>query len=325
MSGALAPLSIALTGQGMIAVWTGDFEAAASLGAEDEAVKAAIGTRIAPYGSMLLAAYEGHANEASDLIAATARDALARGEGLGVQLASWTTAILNNGLGQYETAAAAAEQASSEDSGPFITAWVPPELIEAAVRCGRTGVAVDALRRLAATTRRDADWAEGIELRSRALLSEGASAESCYREAVERLSRTRLRPELTRAHLLYGEWLRREGRRVDARQQLRTAYEMCVAIGMDAFAERARRELMATGEKVRKRSPETREELTPQEEQIVRLARDGLSNVEIGAHLFISARTVEWHLRKVFTKSGITSRRQLRITLPEDRRVVGTT
>jgi DNA-binding CsgD family transcriptional regulator len=164
----------------------------------------------------------------------------------------------------------------------------------------------------------------GVEARSRALLTSGDSADLLYREAIERLGRTEVRPELARARLLYGEWLRREGRRVDAREQLRTAYDLFTAIGMEAFAERAGRELLATGEKVRKRSPDTREELTPQEGQIARLARDGLSNPEIGAQLFVSARTVEWHLRNVFAKLDITSRRQLQTALPEDGRLTGT-
>jgi ATP/maltotriose-dependent transcriptional regulator MalT len=157
----------------------------------------------------------------------------------------------------------------------------------------------------------------GIEARSRALLSDSAVADDLYREAIDRLRDTQLRPELARAQLLYGEWLRRQGRRVDAHEQLRTAHELFAGIGMEAFAERARRELLATGEKVRQRSPETREELTAQETQIARLARDGLSNLEIGGQLFLSARTVEWHLRKVFTKLETSSRRQLRVALPE--------
>ena len=161
----------------------------------------------------------------------------------------------------------------------------------------------------------DSDWAKGIEARSRALLSEGRDAESCYAEAVDRLGRTPLRPDLARAHLLNGEWLRREHRRVDAGHQLHTAYELFTAIGADAIAERARTELLATGEKVRKRDVDLHTRLTPQEEHIARLARDGRTNPEIGAALFISARTVEWHLRKVFTKLGISSRRQLRGTL----------
>ena len=171
-----------------------------------------------------------------------------------------------------------------------------------------------------ATSAAGGDWALGIEARSRALLSDGAAAERAYQEALDRLSRTRLRPELARAHLLYGEWLRREGRRADAREQLRSAHERFSGIGMEAFAERARRELTATGEKVRKRISETRDELTAQEEQIARLARDGLSNPEIGARLFLSPRTVEWHLKKVFAKLGISSRRQLRTALSEERR-----
>jgi ATP/maltotriose-dependent transcriptional regulator MalT len=199
-----------------------------------------------------------------------------------------------------------------------VSIWALPELVEAAARVGDTERAREALKRLAETTQPcGTDWALGVEARSRALLSDGAAADELYREAIERLRRTKLRPELARTHLLYGEWLRRERRRLEAREQLRTAHEMLAAIGMEAFAERARRELLATGEKVHKRSPETREELTPQEEQIARLARDGLSNPEISGQLFISARTVEWHLRKVFTKLGISSRRQLGGALPE--------
>jgi len=197
------------------------------------------------------------------------------------------------------------------------TQLVLPELIEAAVRTGREELAREALERLSAmTTIEGSDWAKGLEARSRALLSEGHSAERCYTEAVERFGRTPLRPELARAHLLYGEWLRREQRRLDARRQLHAAYHLFTGIGADAFAERARRELLATGEKVRKREVDTHDQLTPQEKHIVRLARDGRTNPEIGAELFISARTVEWHLRQVFTKLGITSRRDLHTALP---------
>jgi DNA-binding CsgD family transcriptional regulator len=201
--------------------------------------------------------------------------------------------------------------------------WAQSEVVEAATWTGNADLAQRGLDRLRAQTdASEADWGLGISVRSQALVSEGAAAEHRYLEAIERLGRTRLRPELARSHLLYGEWLRRQGRRVDAREHLRTAHGMLDRIGMTAFAERARRELLATGEKVRTRGDETREQLTPQEEQIARLARDGLSNPEIGAQLFISARTVEWHLSKVFTKLDIASRKQLRIVLPESDRLV---
>jgi DNA-binding CsgD family transcriptional regulator len=191
--------------------------------------------------------------------------------------------------------------------------WALPELVEAAARAGQCELAGDALERLAATTQPSGtDFGLGMEARCRALLSTGEAAEALYREAIERLDRTQVLPELARAHLLFGEWLRREGLRLEARDQLRTAHDLCAAIGMGAFAGRARRELIATGERVRKRRADTRDELTPQEEQIARLAREGLSNPEIGAMLFLSPRTVEWHLRKVFAKLGISSRSDLR-------------
>jgi DNA-binding CsgD family transcriptional regulator len=197
-----------------------------------------------------------------------------------------------------------------------IAMWALPELVEAAARTGNTQMATGALDRLAETTQAGrTDVGLGLEARCRALLSGGAAADKLYREAIDRLGRTRLYPELARAHLLYGEWLRREGRRVDAREQLRTAHGMFAAIGMEAFAERARRELIATGEKVRKRSVETRDQLTPQEEQIALLARDGRTSPEIGGQLFLSERTVEWHLGKIFTKLGIGSRRELHAAL----------
>jgi DNA-binding CsgD family transcriptional regulator len=227
--------------------------------------------------------------------------------------------ILYNGLGRYETALEEARQASEQQPELYVSAWALPELIEAASRTGQTQVAADALDRLAeATSISQTDWGPGIHALSRALLSDGEDADASYREAIERLGRTPLRPELARAHLLYGEWLRRESRRADARAQLYTAHDMFAAIGMEAFAERARRELRATGETARKRTAVAmNEELTAQEAQIARLARDGLSNPEIGARLFISARTVQYHLGKVFAKLDISSRLQLQQALPD--------
>src|SRR5215218_8342340 len=316
-AGALTPLSIALNGEGIVVTWRGDFAAAARVIVEADAVTEATGTRIAPYGGLLLAALQGREDQAGALIDATIKDATAGGEGLAVQYAQWTTAILYNGLGRYEDALAAAQQASEVTPELFIAVWALPELIEAAVRSGNTDLAPAALERLVASAEASAtDWGLGTAARSRALLSESGAAEECYAEAVDRLSRTPLRAELARAHLLYGEWLRRQGRRTDARMQLRTAHQMLATIGMEAFAERARGEHRATGEKVRRRTVETRDELTPQEQQIARLARDGLSNPEIGARLFLSPRTVEWHLKKVFTKLAISSRMGLHDALP---------
>jgi ATP/maltotriose-dependent transcriptional regulator MalT len=212
---------------------------------------------------------------------------------------------------------APARDASDDLPELVVAMWGLIELVEAAARSGESELARSALDRLAARSDVSAgDWGRGVEARSRALLSEGDAAESLYREAIERLARTRLRPELARAHLLYGEWLRRENRRLDARAQLRTAHDLLSEIGMSLFDERARSELLATGERVRKRTPETRDELTAQERQIAMLARDGLSNPEIGGRMFLSPRTVEWHLRKVFTKLGINSRRELAAALP---------
>ena len=316
-SGALAPLSIALNGRGQVATHCGDFETATSLAAEKDVVNEVTGIRLASTCDLLLAGYRGQPAEAIPLFSATTEDSIARGEGFAVQLANWATAVLHNGLGHYAEALAAAELATEETYQPWGTQLVLPELIEAAARTGRAVIAREALERLSAmTTIEGSDWAKGLEARSRALLSEGKDAEYRYAEAVERLGRTQLRPELARAHLLYGEWLRRELRRGDARHQLRAAYDLFAVIGAEAFAERARRELLATGEKVRKRQVDTYTELTPQEEHIARLARDGRTNPEIAAELFISARTVEWHLRKVFTKLGITSRRGLHDALP---------
>ena len=231
-----------------------------------------------------------------------------------MEIDAWAIAVLNNGLGRYGDALTAARGITWQL--PIFGNFALSELIEAAVRTGEAALGNDALRQLSFETLAGSDWAAGIESRGRALVSSGDAAEDAYKESIGCLTRTPLRPELARSHLLYGEWLRRENRRVDAREHLRTAYEMLAAMGADAFAERARRELLATGEKVRKREVDTRAELTPQEEHIARLARDGRTNAEIGAELFISARTVEWHLRKVFLKLGISSRRDLHDTLP---------
>ncbi|MGO8893475.1 MAG: ATP-binding protein [Streptosporangiaceae bacterium] len=310
--GALDQLPIDLASLGTDAAWSGDFAAAAALIAETDAVCAATGTRSAPFAAMLLASLRGNQAEAGPLIEATIAEAAAGGQGIAVTYAHWAAAILYNGLGRYADARAAAQQASQDKPALYTAMWALPELIEAAVRIGNTQLAADALARLAETTRAGGtDFGLGIEARSRALVSEGAAAVGCYREAIDRLGRTQLRPELARAHLLYGEWLRREGRRADARTQLRTAHEMLAAMGVEAFAERARRELLATGETVRKRTVQAPDTLTVQEASIARLARDGRTNPEIGAQLFLSARTVEWHLRKVFTKLGISSRREL--------------
>jgi DNA-binding CsgD family transcriptional regulator len=317
-TGALDQLPIDLGSLGTDAAWRGDFAAAAALIAETAAVCTATGARSAPFAAMLMASLRGDHGEAVPLIEATIAEAAASGQGIAATYAHWAAAILNNGLGHYADALAAAQYASQETPALYMSMWALPELVEAATRCGNSQLAAHALERLAETTRPGGtDFGLGIEARSRALVSEGSAAEKLYREAIDRLGRTRLRPELARAHLLYGEWLRRAGRRTDAREHLREAYEMLTAMGVEGFAERARRELLATGETVRKRRVETTGDLTAQEAQIARLARDGLSNPEISTQLFLSPRTVEWHLRKVFAKLGISSRRQLRVALPD--------
>jgi DNA-binding CsgD family transcriptional regulator len=316
-AGALEVLAVGVNVLGQAASLGGDFAGAALLAVEADAVTEATGARVAPYAGLVLAAFRGHEDEASKLIDATIADATAGGQGTAVQYAHWANAVLLNGLGRYEEAFAAAVTASDDTPELFVATWALSELVEAASRTGKTELAVVAVDRLADSASASAtDWGLGVAARSRALVSEGETAEMLYGEAIDRLSGTRLRPELARAHLLYGEWLRREARRSDAREQLRMAHEMLAALGMEAFAERASRELVATGEKVRKRVVETRDDLTAQEQQIARLARDGLSNPEIGARLFLSPRTVEWHLGKVFSKLGISSRMGLHDALP---------
>jgi DNA-binding CsgD family transcriptional regulator len=316
-AGALSELPLALNSRVYVHMFAGELAAAASLVEEVQAVREATGSNLAAYGALGLAAWRGREGEAGDLIEASMREVVPRGEGIGVTVTQWASALLYNGLGQYQDALVAARQAGEHPQELGVANWGLTELVEAAARSGVTELAADALERLSAMTRASGtDWALGIEARSGALLNEGDAAERLYLEAIERLGRTHVRVELGRAHLVYGEWLRRERRRVHAREQLRTAHEMFTGMGAEAFADRAARELLATGERARKRTVETREDLTAQEAQVARLARDGLSNPEIGARLFISPRTVEYHLHKVFSKLNISSRNQLDRALP---------
>ncbi len=270
-AGLLAQLVILVNAVAIHAVWRGDFAPAASLIAEAEAIAAATGTRFAPLAAIWLAGFRGAETEAVRLIEAVSTAARAAGQGGGVQWSQRAAAVLHNGLGRYETALAEARQAAEQAPELYISMFAVPELIEAASRTGHTQLAAATLARLAeATSIAQTDWAQGIHARCRALLSDGQHAEDCYREAVDRLSRTRLRPELARAHLLYGEWLRRQDRQAEAREQLRTAHDMFAAIGMQAFAERARRELLGTGETIRMPTASPHGELTPQEAQIAR-------------------------------------------------------
>jgi DNA-binding CsgD family transcriptional regulator len=316
-AGLLVEQLLHLTGVGMVASFRGEFSVAASAAAEIDAIADATGSHLNRAAAVQLAAWRGREAEATTLIEVEEANASALGQGIGVQVCQWASSVLYNGLGRYQQALAEARQAGDVSPELWISGWALVELVEAAARTGNTEVAGEALERLvAAASVGDADWRMGVVARSRALLSEGEDAEDSYREAIERLTRTRLRPELARAHLLYGEWLRREGRRVDGRSQLRIAHDLFTTIGMEAFADRSRTELQATGEHVRAHTVETRDDLTAQERQIAELARDGLSNPEIGARLFLSPRTVEWHLRHVFAKLEIKSRRELTRALP---------
>jgi DNA-binding CsgD family transcriptional regulator len=316
-AGALDRLPNQLEAAGLIAAWSGDLETADSLIAESRAVGDATGARVPFYAGPLLSCLRGEEAEATRLIDA----AQASGHGITATAARWIAAVLGNSLGRYEQARQAAREAADDPAGYFVSLWALPELVEAAVRTGDSRAAADALTRLAETTRAGGtEYGLGMEARCRALVGESRAAEDRYLEAIDRLGRTRIRVELARAHLLYGEWLRRENRRTDARKQLRTAHAVFDKAGMAAFAERARWELLATGETARKRGHQAAvgagQELTPQEAQVAQLARSGLSNPEIGARLFISSHTVQYHLSKVFAKLGISSRGQLNNALP---------
>jgi DNA-binding CsgD family transcriptional regulator len=313
-------LATALTLRMIAHLHAGEMDALSSLLDEVEALTQATGIPSSPYGPLVVLTWRGHEDEATALIQTTVREVSARGEGQGLAVAHCSHAVLCNGLGRYDEALEAATAASAYPWDLTFRNWGLSELVEAGVRSGKTDAAREALERLAQTTRPcGTDWALGTEARCRALLSAGDCAEDLYREAITRLERSRVRPALARAHLLYGEWLRREKRRVDARAQLRAAHDMLSEMGIEAFAERARRELLATGARARKRTAVTRDDLTPHERQIARLAAERLTNVEIGAQLFLSPRTVEWHLRKVFLKLGVSSRRELRSALSDGR------
>jgi DNA-binding CsgD family transcriptional regulator len=334
-SGALSELPMALTSEVYRLAYFGELGAAAAVNRELQALMEATGLSFAPYAALYVAAMRGRPGEVTDLIEAARSDLSQRGELFGITTASFASALAHNGVGNYQAALRSASEwdlfnaltsTSSEPASPTggrrssslldrlsVGTYWTVEVVEAAARCGRADIATAAVEMLAeVTTPSGTDWACGVEARCRALVSEGAVAEELFRESIQRLGRTRLRPDLARAHLLYGEWLRRERRRGEARAELRRAHDMFEAMGMEGFAGRAHRELEATGETARKRAVATAPELlTAQEAQIARMARDGHSNPEIGARLFISTRTVEYHLQKVFTKLNVQSRRQL--------------
>jgi DNA-binding CsgD family transcriptional regulator len=310
-SGALNVLPLALGYRAVVHLQAGELAEASALTEEADAITRATGNAPVKYASLLLAAWRGVEAEALEQLGAGLDDAAARGEGRGISGVSYATAVLYNGLGRYDAALASARSACEHDD-LGVLGFSLVEVVEAGARCGAHEEAGAALERLAERTgAAETDWALGIEARSRALVCDGEAAESLYREAIERLEPTRIVVDLARARLLYGEWLRRDNRRVDARAQLRAADDLFSDMGAAAFSERARRELRATGETARSRTDETRGVLTPQEAQIAQLARDGYSNPDIGAQLFISPRTVQYHLRKVFLKLEITSRNEL--------------
>jgi DNA-binding CsgD family transcriptional regulator len=298
-------------------IQAGELAEATRLLTEAEGLHRSLRAETLPYIPSRLAAWRGDVTTALNLVDVMKSGAFARGEGGAISASEYAAAILYNGLGQYELAREAAERAIGADD-LVTSSWAMPELVEAASRSDRKDVAHDAADQLSERAAVTAtNWALGTAARARAMVEDDHAAEELHREGIELLGHTRMVTQLARAQLCYGEWLRRVNRRADARPQLRLAYDTFASMGAEGFAERARRELLATGEKVRKRRDDTRNDLTPQEEHIARLAREGQTNPEIGAELFISARTVEWHLRKVFTKLGISSRRDLQTALPD--------
>jgi DNA-binding CsgD family transcriptional regulator len=315
-AGKLMELPIALNYLAALQVHAGDFSRASALIDEAGAIAVAMGHGRAPHASLLLAAWRGDEAQRTKL-ETSIRDATQRGDGRQLRRSRYTAAVLYNGLGRYSDALASLDHTREGDEG--FCCWVLPELVEAAARSGEYEVAASAVKRLSEQTQLSGtDWGLGMEARTRALVSDDSLAEPLYRDAIDRLGRTRASAHVARAHLLYGEWLRRQRRRIDAREQLRTAQEMFSTMGAEAFAARAARELLATGERARKRTLDTAAHLTAQESQIAKLARNGRSNPEIGAQLFISVRTVEYHLRKVFTKLKIRSRNELEYVLPPE-------
>ena len=311
-TGALGDLPLALTQRIYFHLLTGDLTAAASLVEEIQAATDTTGSDLAPYGAVGLAALRGREAEAAHLIERTHTEVMGRGEGIGLSVLDWAAAVLYNGLGRYEEACSAALRVAARPHDLNPSMWVMAEVIEAAVRAGTPELAADTHRRLVLTTRASGtDWGLGVAARSQALLADDQRAEDLYVEAIDRLGRCRVAVDLARAHLLYGEWLRRQRRRMDARAELRLAHELFSDFGMEAFAERARIELLATGERARKRTVDTLDQLTPQEAQISRLAAQGHTNREIAGQLFISPSTVEYHLRKAFRKLDVKSRTQL--------------
>jgi DNA-binding CsgD family transcriptional regulator len=320
-AGALIALTPVLSSRALAPVLAGEFTVAASMVAEVESITEATDSSIAPFGALGLAALRGREAEAFDLIETCTKDAERRREGAGLVVIEWATAVLCNGLGRYEQALAAAQRASQNPTGSSLANWALVELVEAAVHDGVPERAVGAVQQLSQVTGAcGTDWALGVEARSRALVSGGEAAESLYREAVGRLGRTPLRLDLARARLLYGEWLRRRNRRADAREQLRAAHQMLASMGAAGFAERAARELRATGDRIPGGTTGSPGRLTAREAQIAQLAHEGLSNPDIAAQLFLSPRTVEYHLHKIFTKLGISSRNQLHSVLADGAR-----